>query len=185
MKDMLRILADNDERLKQTETKEVPLSGAGTAFPASPPTGMRFFRTDLGFLCYYDGTRWLTVHEYVIALPFADYTVSNSFANWIRVRSANNLYVTMASFTSRVSTTNNGTNFWTVSIEAQDQTFAAGTVLFQPTTAADTAGVFTSHELATTVATSSKVHFNLSVQTTLAPGTLRISWAVYYRLIIT
>ena len=36
--------------------------GAGTAFPGSPATSQRFFRTDLGLEFYYDGTRWLSTH---------------------------------------------------------------------------------------------------------------------------
>lgn len=32
---------------------------AGTSFPANKLTGDRYFRTDLGIECYWDGTRWL------------------------------------------------------------------------------------------------------------------------------
>jgi len=162
--------------------------GRGTAFPSTDITlaaDDRFFRTDLGFLCYYDGTRWLTAHEYVFALPFADYSASDSFANWVRFRTDYNLYATRVTMTTRVSTTNNGTNFWTIAIEGQNQAFSGGTTIYQPTTAADTAGTFTSHETTANVVLTSLAHFNLSVQKTLTPGTLRISWAVYYRLIIT
>jgi hypothetical protein len=35
--------------------------GAGTAFPGSPATNTRFFRTDLGMEFYYNGTRWLSM----------------------------------------------------------------------------------------------------------------------------
>ncbi len=42
-----------------------PVTAAqGSAFPGSPATNDRFFRTDLGALFYYDGTRWLTVNRF-------------------------------------------------------------------------------------------------------------------------
>ncbi len=48
--------------------------GSDTAFPVSADiTGGlqasdRFFRTDLGWACYYDGARWLTVQEFQMDL---------------------------------------------------------------------------------------------------------------------
>lgn len=36
----------------------------GTAFPASPATNDRFFRTDRGIEYYYDGTRWVSITLY-------------------------------------------------------------------------------------------------------------------------
>jgi hypothetical protein len=38
----------------------VPLSAAGTAFPVSPATNDRFFRTDLSMEFFWNGTRWLS-----------------------------------------------------------------------------------------------------------------------------
>lgn len=43
------------------------IAGEGTAFPASPYTGQRFYRSDLMVECYYDGTRWLGPE---ITIPF-------------------------------------------------------------------------------------------------------------------
>lgn len=182
--DLQRQIAVIEDRLERLRKADTGMS-AGTSFPASPATGLMLFRTDLGWWAYYDGTRWLTAHEYTTALPFADYSASDSFANWQRFRTDYNLYVTRVAMTTRVSTTNNGTNFWTIAIEGQNQGFSGGTTIYQPDTSADTAGTFTSHEATANVVLTSLVHFNLSVQKTLAPGTLRISWAVYYRLILT
>jgi hypothetical protein len=36
----------------------------GTSFPGSPANNDKYFRTDRDLLYFYDGTRWLTVHEY-------------------------------------------------------------------------------------------------------------------------
>ncbi len=44
----------------------------GTAFPGSPATNDRYWRTDLGLEFYYDGTRWLSTALYTLGLPQAD-----------------------------------------------------------------------------------------------------------------
>lgn len=36
----------------------------GTSFPGSPSTNDLFYRTDLSLLCFYDGTRWLSLNQY-------------------------------------------------------------------------------------------------------------------------
>lgn len=50
----------------------------GTSFPVSPSSGDKFYRTDLNWLCFYDGTRWLTCHEYTVSF---DYTGSHPTGN--------------------------------------------------------------------------------------------------------
>lgn len=38
---------------------------AGTSFPGSPATNDLYHRTDLGFIFYYDGTRWLSLQMFI------------------------------------------------------------------------------------------------------------------------
>ena len=42
---------------------------AGTSFPGSPSTNDLFFRTDLSYLFFYDGTRWLSQQQFVVSIP--------------------------------------------------------------------------------------------------------------------
>lgn len=42
--------------------------GQGTSFPGSPTTNQRYFRTDLGFEYYWNGTRWLTIQLFDLTL---------------------------------------------------------------------------------------------------------------------
>lgn len=44
----------------------------GTAFPSSPVTGERFFRTDRGIEYFWDGTRWLSTTLYSDALSISE-----------------------------------------------------------------------------------------------------------------
>ncbi len=68
--------------------------GSGTAFPTTGVTaGVRFFRTDLGLWCYWDGTRWLSINQYVAKGAQAAIAATNgvsdpveggeSFDHWI------------------------------------------------------------------------------------------------------
>lgn len=49
---------------KQLSMGDVSIAAGGTAFPSSPATGDRYWRTDLGIEFYYDGTRWLSTVLY-------------------------------------------------------------------------------------------------------------------------
>lgn len=97
---------------------------SGTAFPGSPATNDLFFRTDRGLLYYYDGSRWLTVSEYSMTVP--PYT---SFPPWSATTNTHlcappsyalgsKVYYTRAITQFNVQTTNNGTHYWTISINA-------------------------------------------------------------------
>lgn len=48
------------------------LRGGGSAFPGSPATNDRYFRTDLGMEFFYDGTRWLSTQLFHYSLSVGD-----------------------------------------------------------------------------------------------------------------
>lgn len=56
------------------EVVEGPAAAAneGTAFPVSPTTGDRFYRTDRNIEYFYDGTRWLSTQLHTLAFPMTD-----------------------------------------------------------------------------------------------------------------
>lgn len=182
----LRALAS---RLGRQEAKSGGfLSGA--AFFAAPLAGTLFFRTDLGFLCYYDGTRWLTVHEYVLPLVpnRATVAVNTIWDTTIRIDYA--VYLTRVALTTNVATTNNSTNFWTVTLQGVNLALSAATTFYNPNTGTtpDTAGVETDHGgtvSAGNATPTNRQFLRASVGKTLTPGNLTISCTVSYRLIIT
>src|SRR3954469_18270944 len=97
------------ERIRKADTG----LSAGTAFPSTPGTNLLFYRSDLGWLCYYDGTRWLTVHEYSAAFPQTAFTATSSFV--IKpIRQDYAPYITRLSAQLIVLTTNSAINFWTI-----------------------------------------------------------------------
>lgn len=188
----VRQLLQINQRLTDLERVEGG-TASGTSFPSSWPNNVPFLRTDLGFLCYYDGTRWLTVHEYerflfggTSANTLLDFTASDGFAFLMRLRLDYAPYFTRAAVTTRVSTTNNGSNYWTVSLDTYNLNFGAGTSIYQFNTSADTVNTYTDHEgNPSTPNPSNRHHLVLSVQKSGSPGTLRCLPAIFYRLIVT
>lgn len=166
--------------------------GMGTAFPTSPApaTDDLFYRTDLGLLCYYDGTRWLTVHEYTqtlsqapnIANPKTDatYTLNQSIL-FGPSRQDYGIYYTKAYVWLFVATTNNGSNYWEVEITN------TGTSLAIFSTAADAANT-NLYKANTTpvVLAASRQYWQLRTSNNVGtPGDLSYQAIVFYRLIIT
>lgn len=128
--------------------------GRGTTFPltADLPGGLqvddRFFRTDLDFLCVYDGTRWLTAHEYALTLGLAD---TNSMAASYAATTAGARYGQVgrdfAPYFTRIDVnlflgagTSNTLNYWNVGFVMSN-----GNSLWAFDTKTDTAGANTIH----------------------------------------
>jgi hypothetical protein len=178
-----RRLRDIQDRLtvRQPETA----GGAGTAFPTGIAAGFMFFRTDLGFLCYYDGTRWLTVHEYSATLvPYGrsaqPYSGGAGTLLIYPVRTDYVAYYTRAKAYLDVLTTNNGTNFWSFTLTV------GATAAWAFNTSADAAGTALNKEDTTGGVTAGTTFAKLDVSSkTGAPGTLAINVTYWYRLIVT
>lgn len=168
--------------------------GIGTDFPttghdgAALQAGARRFRSDLGWACYYDGTRWLTVHELTATvLPITNFA-ANGGSQIIGVRTDYQLFADHIAFWTRVNTTNNATNYWTVSMRAINTGVAAADTLYSFTTAADTAGIAAQRDVTPTTQVPTNRTL-LDCQFAKggaggAPGTLDLTATLYYRLVI-
>src|SRR3954468_23326881 len=109
----IQALQDGHERLRKADVG----TASGTTFPTSPTTSFVFFRTDLGWACYYDGTRWLTTFTTPISLLPNRSTVAANTIWDTKVRNDYAVYVEYIALASSVAATNNGTNFWTITIQ--------------------------------------------------------------------
>jgi len=168
--------------------------GRGTAFPtvghdgAAVQAGARFFRTDLGLLCYYDGTRWLTVHEYVVQFTTAHYVqtaIGTALVGEVTFRQDFAPYFTRQTTEQVVAGRNNGTSCWTLAYRTMSTAGAVGTTLLTWNTSADTAAVVVFHDGTTVTTAATYGSVQLIATGTLAPGALTINGAVlFYRLII-
>jgi hypothetical protein len=101
----------------------------GSSFPGSPSTGDRYRRSDLDYMVFlYDGTRWLseqswTVAPSTIALPTYSSTGPTA-THRMAIPSALGLdvYITHWEVMVRVTTTNNGSNYYTFTLRENTST---------------------------------------------------------------
>jgi hypothetical protein len=164
--------------------------GRGTAFPTTGYDGNaivaddRFYRTDLDFACVFDGTHWLTTHEYEADLtPYvigstARITVTTTVALLQPMRTDYHAGLTRIKLYCDVLTTNNGTNFWTFVIGTNT------TTAWSPTTAADAPGTAINKETAPGTDITGN-YWSAGVTKTGTPGSLAFNVTIYYRLIVT
>lgn len=172
------------ERIRKADTG----LSAGTAFPSTPGTGLLFFRSDLGLLCYYDGTRWLTVHEYdVIASYLATFSGTPAASAVSALRTDYAPWFTRVVILTSVATTNNAGNFWTVTLQGLDITGASTTNIYQINTGAtpDVVGTRTNHEGTAGATPANRALLRVLMTSTGAPGNIELTATAFYRLIVT
>jgi len=187
------ITVDNTDPANPVINYSGPTSGyaEGTSFPASPALNDKFYRTDLNLLCFYDGTRWLTAQEYALPSGLSEgansfFNVSSAFTSWrAAVRSDFELYLTRWAVTSRVQTTNDGSNYYTVNLDYQNAATTAS-LIASFSTNADAASTIVQHDQQIDAALdASAVNIIVVISKTGTPGACHVIPALYYRLIVT
>jgi hypothetical protein len=171
---------------------------SGTSNPGSPATNDLFYRTDLGLIIKYDGTRWLCIcpHREPLAGPF-DGAATAAQNGWplpaaaapkVLSRSSlwNNdfqIWIEKLYGETYVSATNSGSHYWTLTLTGG----VTGTTYGSFNTSADSADTHTGHEAAINAAAgSSERSLIVTASKTGTPGDLYGSVPGYsYRLIVT
>lgn len=160
----------------------------GTSFPVTPASGDKFYRTDLNLLCFYDGTRWLTVTLYETSVAGGDaipISTSNFQSARFPVRSDFGIYLERWVAATYVATTNNGSNYWTNALQWNTQGNVS-TTLASFNTSADTVANNMRHEATVnTVIDSTAVTLGVRVTKTGSPGAIYGLNTLVYRLIVT
>ncbi len=164
---------------------------SGTSNPGSPATNDIFYRTDLGLLIYYDGTRWLTVAEYSMHLSSglsagSGFVInSGEVGGFTSVRRDFGVYLTRFTCHSRVITTNTGSAYWTVVLQWISSAVAL-TTLVTFNTSADAANTIVDHSANINAVLNSGAYQLITIGTkTGAPGSLNVPAIVLYRLVVT
>lgn len=151
----------------------------GSSFPGSPSSGDKFYRTDRNLLYYYDGTRWLTVQLFTAHGNFsAGLSATTEIAHIGLFEPTYDVYFVALRGMTFVSTTNNGTSFWTVNVKKVSDSSVIGSF----NTSADTANTLTSH-VANIGATSTEKAVYIDVVKTSAPGNVSPYITLTYRLV--
>ena len=158
---------------------------SGTAFPANKATGDRYWRTDLGLECYWDGTRWLSVNEYRAAhslAPAWPITVTAYLGN-AAVDEAS-IYVTRFVVVAKALNTNDGSNYWTLSFVYGNSDSYGSTTGETPDTKAVGASAWARHS-GSVAAAITVTNMSINAVKTGNPGNLYTLPAIFYRRIVT
>lgn len=161
----------------------------GTTFPISPALNAKFYRTDLNYLCYYDGTRWLTTQLFIseISGQTGIYPVTTSPVNitYSVIPQIYQLYIVDFNSSFYVSNPNTGTAYWTAELFQIDSSNSPTSV----TSFNTSLGTFNSWTVANinlnTPLLTSSVVFRLTITKTGSPGSCYPIARISYRLIIT
>lgn len=117
----------------------------GTSFPASPATGDRWWRSDLGYEFVYDGTRWRTVQVFqmngttVLLPPFGTagpYSI-NHYA--LKLPAGQTYYFTTMRCNVQLGSTNTGSHYWTLEFIVRQTDYTGASTVATTNTSADTA----------------------------------------------
>jgi predicted GH43/DUF377 family glycosyl hydrolase len=160
----------------------------GTSFPVGPSTDDKFYRTDRNLLYYYDGTRWLSTEVFRETFFPSDNTNPTtthgaSLGAWPVRQGDNGIYVLTVDAVTLVVTTNDGSNYWTISYNWRNQANSS-TELVNTNTSADTAtNWYNKSTSVNAVLDSTARYLNIVVNKTNAPGSIYVYPAIRYRLI--
>lgn len=182
---VLQTASSGDATITGVLTATKGIQASGSSFPASPAAGQQFFRSDIGHLCFYDGSRWLTAHEY--AAPADVFSTGGTATQFVsRIRTQYLPYVTRISLSSQVLTLSNGTNYYTVTIRGVNVAYNSAVNIHIFNTSADAAGSLIDKDSAPnqTATPNPGAIFDYSIVKTGSPGTLNLYGAFYYRFII-
>jgi hypothetical protein len=162
-------------------------SFGGTSNPTTNiSAGSLFFRTDLHMWIEYDGTRWLTTHEYFHS---NDYTTASSTGT-VRIaplRSDYGIYVTNVECNFYISGTNNASNYWTIALRGAEVDWSALDTFHSYATNGDSGSTWitsTGAPNTKNIPTNYKT-FAITLTKTLTPGNCLYNVGIYYKLIVT
>lgn len=163
---------------------------SGTSNPGAPSANDIFFRTDLGLMIYYDGTRWLTTDLKIATLNVTDnlYPIaSGGGTNNGRYPVLDEFSMYLVDFLASVlvGTTNNGSNYHTISLYRYDSA-NSGTSIVSFNTSADSASTWVRKRVAIDAVLDSTARELQTVRAaTGTPGTIFYPTALSFRLVVT
>jgi hypothetical protein len=161
--------------------------GSGS-FPGGPTTGDKYYRTDRDRLYVYDGTRWVTVAEFILPIQVVDVlqpaTTTRTIATAALDLANAGIYITtlvIATFTIGGSGSAGFT--YQLARRAADTTDTSIGSSFSTHTAPDTNSNWVTHDTAIGVAVTTDKILVLGVTKVSTPTSTYCNAAVRYRLI--
>lgn len=166
--------------------------GRGAAFPTAGDgvvlqAGDRFFRSDLLLECVYDGANWLTTFENVIPVVAQTQFASATTTNAVLVSTTDTYRITKITMSAMVATTNNASNYWSIQLQAMNDSFSAFTEVMGVTTAsmAPNTYVRAPQTIVNAQIGVGRSALRVGLSKTGSPGDLRLALSVHLRFVIT
>lgn len=157
----------------------------GSSFPGSPVPNQLYYRRDLDWLCFYDGTRWLTTFELSMQIPSTTFSGSTSYA-LAAFRTNYAPYITRVALSYYVATTNDATHNWTVVWRGVSASYSGATTILSQSTSAGSPSIWTRIEAGPSNATpSNNAILDFNITKVNSPGNLQVIGTCFYRLIVT
>ena len=134
----------------------------------------------------YDGTRWVTQQRFMCSVIGEGISASNNRFLMPRISIASGIVILKWHLTTRVNTTNDGSNDWGIGVVTNNSTFSAGGTLssLSATTHSDTADIWTNHDDTPSAGDSVPAAygaFSLEITKNGSPGTLDFFTSIEYR----
>ena len=156
----------------------------GTSFPGSPAANDLFYRTDRDLLYFYDGTRWLTVNEYMLTIPMigSDFSAaSNVIARLAAGDGTTDWWLEKITAFAFITTTNTGSAYWNIELH-KVTTAGVDTMPASVNTSADAANTWLqkSASIGALLGVTHSVLYLYATKTG-SPGALRAAANLFYR----
>jgi hypothetical protein len=187
-------------RLKTSSGNQIELTSSGlnsgTAFPSSPVTNDRYFRTDLGMEFFYNGTRWLSTQLFNVPLAGSKDAAASAGASnilWVAqgMHGGSDLWIEDVHFVWRVlsgGTALSSSHKWAITV---DKAVSSSTTLTNVATRTidSLGGGSYDYQYLTTVAVDalygSSIGWRIGLTKTGTPGALYWGTSVTYRVVAT
>jgi hypothetical protein len=164
---------------------------SGTAFPTAT-AGDRYWRSDLGLECYYDGTRWLTVDEKIMGASVNNVLLGGAantvgFPAYIPLGD-HDWWITRAFFMTYVATTNDGTRYWKFGVYKATTGFVQTVLGSEGNTSADSASTMALHNITIGALVDHTTYPVISAGFTrvgTTPGAMTAGATIFGRMVIT
>ena len=162
-----------------------------TSFPGGPSTGDRLRRSDLDYMVFfYDGTRWVSEQMFNtghISDVLHGTVLANPTLFYVGAYADRDLWLVDMHMTTYIATTNNGSNFYTFTLNKFNAANSNTTTGASFATSADSASTWTRHTTAVDhlYAASTYIGMRVTGAETGAAGAVYWTGFVTYRIVAT
>lgn len=183
-----RALVDDASAAAQRTTLGMGgILGSAASFPAGEADKV-IWHESLHAWYYYETAgalnKWVTAEQFAVSSPNVGGGAGAKALGELQTTYSH--YITLIAIGYSVATTNNGSNYYTLTVRGVNSGYTNASNIHQITTAAAAAGAWVHSEAAPSISAlpSHQARFDVDVAATGSPGTLTLYVTIFYRLYI-